>query len=363
MISFRPSFGFQGLGFSLGRRVAIMVLGGCLAQLALGTLLAQPRQVRPDTLAEVYYKSGTETLRAFAPVAEITRGSVVQFHLEGDRVALGTVIAASGLVLTKASEVSGGDLTCRLPDGTKVPARIVRVADDNDVALVRVEAAGLKPVVWAVDPSEIGQWVVTPGLASAPEAVGIISAPPRRVQHRRALIGVELDLNRRGPFIDKLLAGLGAERAGLAPGDLVLAVNEAPVETREEMVRVLREFRAGQTVRLRVQRADETLELDVEMMEPNPEAATRTPDRGERMNQMGSTLSARAAGFDEVLTHDTVLQAWQCGGPLVNLKGHAIGLNIARAGRTASYALPARRALDIAEALMAEADGLPPRSE
>jgi serine protease Do len=99
------------------------------------------------------------------------------------------------------------------------------------------------------------------------------------------------------------------------------------------------------------------------MMAPNPDPSVRAADRGERMNQMGSTLSVRADGFDEVLTHDTVLQAWQCGGPLVNLKGHAIGLNIARAGRTASYALPARRVQEIAEALMAEAGGLPPRSE
>jgi serine protease Do len=31
-----------------------------------------------------------------------------------------------------------------------------------------------------------------------------------------------------------------------------------------------------------------------------------------------------------------------CGGPLVNLDGKAIGLNIARAGRVTTYALPAR---------------------
>ena len=31
-----------------------------------------------------------------------------------------------------------------------------------------------------------------------------------------------------------------------------------------------------------------------------------------------------------------------CGGPLVNLDGKAVGLNIARADRVATYALPAR---------------------
>ena len=58
------------------------------------------------------------------------------------------------------------------------------------------------------------------------------------------------------------------------------------------------------------------------------------------MNHLGTELSDRAEGFDMAIQHDTVLQPWQCGGPLVNLEGKAIGLNIARAGRVATYALP-----------------------
>ena len=59
------------------------------------------------------------------------------------------------------------------------------------------------------------------------------------------------------------------------------------------------------------------------------------------MDRMGTEPSRRAEDFELAIQHDTALQAWQCGGPLVNLEGHAIGLNIARAGRVASYALPA----------------------
>jgi serine protease Do len=39
--------------------------------------------------------------------------------------------------------------------------------------------------------------------------------------------------------------------------------------------------------------------------------------------------------------HDTVLRPADCGGPIVDLDGRVIGFNIARAGRTESYALPA----------------------
>ena len=51
-------------------------------------------------------------------------------------------------------------------------------------------------------------------------------------------------------------------------------------------------------------------------------------------------LSGRRSGFP-ALQHDTVLHPDQCGGPLVNLDGKVVGINIARASRVASYAIPA----------------------
>ena len=56
---------------------------------------------------------------------------------------------------------------------------------------------------------------------------------------------------------------------------------------------------------------------------------------------IGGRLSKRRTGFPLALQHDTVLQPNQCGGPLVDLDGQVVGINIARASRVASYALPA----------------------
>src|SRR5690606_17538087 len=52
-------------------------------------------------------------------------------------------------------------------------------------------------------------------------------------------------------------------------------------------------------------------------------------------------LSERRTGFPLALQHDTVLTPQECGGPLVDLDGRCVGINIARAGRVNSYALPA----------------------
>jgi serine protease Do len=55
---------------------------------------------------------------------------------------------------------------------------------------------------------------------------------------------------------------------------------------------------------------------------------------------MGGDLSERRSGFPAVLQHDSVLGPEECGGPVIDLAGRAIGINIARAGRTESYAIP-----------------------
>jgi S1-C subfamily serine protease len=55
---------------------------------------------------------------------------------------------------------------------------------------------------------------------------------------------------------------------------------------------------------------------------------------------MGSTLSERRNGFPTILQHDQVIAPTDCGGPLVDLDGKAVGINIARAGRVESYAIP-----------------------
>jgi serine protease Do len=94
----------------------------------------------------------------------------------------------------------------------------------------------------------------------------------------------------------------------------------------------------GDSVTLTLKRGDKELNVSAVLgrrVESGP------PSRSDVMNAMGGDPSKRATGFPAVLQHDTVLKPSECGGPLVNLDGEVIGINIARAGRTESFALPA----------------------
>jgi serine protease Do len=58
-------------------------------------------------------------------------------------------------------------------------------------------------------------------------------------------------------------------------------------------------------------------------------------------NRSSGGVSTRKNNLPDVLTHDAIVAPRHCGGPLLDLQGRFVALNIARADRTATYALPA----------------------
>jgi serine protease Do len=321
-----------------GCRIPALLLAlGLVAPLAF----AADSAVAP-TLPRDRFTSGESTLRAFAPLSATTRYSIVKLNVDGATVALGTVVDTNGLALTKASELKKGKLTCWLATEREVTAEVLGIDEEEDLALVRVNARGLKPVRWAEGEVAIGQWAITPGIADTPQAVGIISALPHRIRPPRALIGVQFDFGAPKPSIQTILPKMGAEKAGLKPGDIIVAVNAQLVTNREQIIEALREFREGQTVKLRVQRKETQFTAEVRMMAPKAGQSEDAANSSRRFSRVRGEVSQRAEGFEQAIEHDTVLQPWLCGGPLVNLDGKAIGINIARASRVSTYALPSR---------------------
>jgi serine protease Do len=65
-----------------------------------------------------------------------------------------------------------------------------------------------------------------------------------------------------------------------------------------------------------------------------------------------TAISDISTGFGSVLAHDGIVWPEQCGGPIVNLDGQAIGLNIARFDRTATHALSAETVMDAVDKVL-----------
>jgi hypothetical protein len=86
---------------------------------------------------------------------------------------------------------------------------------------------------------------------------------------------------------------------------------------------------------LKFMRGEEDMEITAKLAKRPKELA------GNPQETMGTKLNNRRGGFPFILQHDSGLRPEVCGGPLVDIDGKVVGINIARAGRTETFAIPA----------------------
>ena len=274
--------------------------------------------------------------KAFRESLSPIRGSTVKV-LDGDeQTALGTVVGREGLVLTKASELRGKPVI-RLADGTKHTTEVVGVSEEHDLALLKIGRMDLQPVTWAAAEPALGSWLATAGGGEVPVAVGVASVASRPIRSR-VVLGIELRPDTGKAIIDKVVPGSTAAKIGLQPNDVVTRVADREIAAPSALVELLRERQPGETVTVAVQRGAETIEL-MARLEAGGHLPPHRQERFDRMNLLAGDVSSRRGNFSRALQHDTVLKPSECGGPLVNLDGEVVGINIARAGRIESYAL------------------------
>jgi serine protease Do len=348
-----------------GRRTGIgpgRVTGRGLCLLLLLALLAVPSTAVAEEAAErlrdAYLLNGRLMRRAFREVISEPRAWTVELLHEDKPVALGTVVEQDGWIITKASQAKNAEL-CRLPDGRKRTFETVGIHPGHDLALIKVDVSGLTPVVWETDEPEVGAWLVTVGRDPTPVAVGVMSVPRREIPRSEihGVLGVELELEReQAAKVHKVFSGTGAFVAGIREGDVIVEVDKHGISDSRQLIRTIRQYRPGDTLSVKIQRNEEEVTFSVTLSYPPNEFLSRIAIQ----NQMGGELSFRRDEFEAVYQHDTVLSPEECGGPVVTLSGQAVGINIARGGRTESYTLPADLILSVLEEMKSGA--YPPAS-
>lgn len=315
-------------------------------------VVAQAEDPR-ERLRDPFLVTGSSFRNLFREVITEAHHWTVQIRgKDGKAVALGTILTSNGEILTKASELDD-PMTVELSNGRQYPATLMARAEAEDLALIKISASNLRPVRWSAAQKLMdGQWLVTPGTAAAPVAVGVLSVQPRKIPDAgiHGVLGIELE--RTGVAqIRRVFEDGGAASAGMQPGDVILELNRQLMETGSSVISTVRKFRPGETISVKVMRGEEELELAVTLTHPFGDFLSRIA----MQNQLGGELSGRRDNFPSALQHDTVLRPRDCGGSLIDLNGEAVAVNIARAGRTESYAIPAADVQAVVTRLRAEA--------
>jgi serine protease Do len=294
-------------------------------------------------------RSSPAVKAAFKSVIAGPNKSTVRVQADGKDAAYGTIVAADGWILTKFDQIRDAEnIVCRFKDGRKLEARVVGAHVDHDLAILKVDAKDLTPIEWRDSKTApVGHWLVSAGPGEDPVSIGVVSVatrtmhlrdyPPAPLPADGGFLGVGLEPGRDGAKINNVMDKSAAAEAGIQVDDVVLQVAGKRVEDPDTMINILRAYKVNDTVTLRIRRGASELDVSAKLKKRPPGAGM---NRAIFQNSMGKEISRKNSGFPVVLQHDSVLKRNECGGPVVDLDGKAIGVNIASAGRVDSYAVP-----------------------
>ena len=306
-----------------------------------------------QSLETNFRTTGDAVLAVFEPQRAVIQLSSAVIYDGRKEIAYGTVISADGYILTKASEVEGvGEIDVRVDKETFKGAKVVMTDPRWDVALLKVEATDLTPVVFAPD-SKLprGTWVVVNGVTSRTKRrvmAGIISATAREIPPEGgAVLGVTLKETKKGLTVEEVSKDSGAEKAGMKKGDILTLVAGKPVKEIAALGKLLGEMKSGTDVKVTLVREGKKTELDVKLSARGD--LFREASRNDRMS---GDFSNRRSGFPRVIQHDILGASITMGGPVLDLEGRAVGMNIARANRAETFAIPVEELRELAEGMV-----------
>lgn len=316
------------------------------------------KEVIDDSLPQKLGRNSAEVRRTVANLIASKQVSVVRLvpikqgvpQDNQQRDVLGTIVTESGLVVAKQTEL-------RLPvkarvNGDWVDAEMVAFDRTTDLALLQLKPkADAKFVPLPIDEdvtkkSLVGQLILSVVKSAKDDlltaSLGTIMVEPQSFNATAQRQDVDLGLvlveqTRRstratGVDISRVYPESLAAQSGLRNGDRLISINGRDVVDAAGLAKILAELDGGQQIRFSIRRQSELLSFRVRL-------PARLPLVWDRWG--GGPFSGRRFGFGTVIAHDGVIDPSDCGGPVIDLNGKFVGVNVSRAMRTTTYVVPA----------------------
>jgi len=256
-------------------------------------------------------------------------------------IGYGCLVSTTGHILTKASLLpEDGPILVR-HDKREFEAQLLQQSREWDVALLQIKLSDASPLtLYSPSPSH-GQIIVSNGVTSLLKRrlkFGIISANARPIAMQDACLDLLAFHDQEKCLVHSVKEDGEAHQAGLKKGDHILSIDDQPLnDPLKPIIHYYKGKWPGDTSTLVIARGEERLTVPLtyqwrHLVHQGPQ------DRNEGMS---GRISQRRTGFPMILQHDIPLSARTIGGPLLDLEGRCIGMNIARFSRSETYAIPA----------------------
>ncbi len=306
---------------------------------------------RSSQRTKAFSKRSKDFVSLFDSVTASATSATVRIKNGKRVIALGAVVDPNGFIVTKASEMRG-KLECELSDGSKLTAQVYGIDPETDLALLKVEAQNLPSIHWSADATPtIGHWLASPNGGGKSLGVGVVSVNVRPIPPGGGFLGImpAPATTGTGVRISQVTSDTPADKAGLLTNDTIIKIDKEEITNILKLRETLRNYAEGDLIDLTIKRGDKEMVIPLRLSDSRKQNPMF--DRSNSQNSMGSTLSRRRLDFPQAFQHDSQLSAKDCGGPIVDLSGQVVGINIARAGRVKTLALPADIVVPIVEQL------------
>ncbi len=301
---------------------------------------------------------GMQFKTAFAqPIAKFSRATFPIF-VSGRHSAMAVCVHADGYFVSKASEIEGRNAVIQLGPENRQTAEIIAIEQDLDLVLLRAKIDSLVepliPIEFSVgdrDPQEStidgpGKGTICCAIGDhnqTPVGFGVVSVPARPLNgNTSAYLGADPETveGNVGARLKAVQPKGPAERAGLKVGDIVESVENDLIETAEDLIQAIESRLPDEKVKLNIRRGDNWLTLPTPLGDKSKVVAM-PGSREQGTDSMSTSMNRRRWDFASGIQHDCAISPKHCGSVLVDLQGRVLGVNIARAGRIRSYAIPA----------------------
>lgn len=309
-------------------------------------------------------KNGGLTLAALEPLRLQAAPAAAQLVDKDSRpVTLATWVGQDGYLLTKASEAPELEkLQARLPGGALAALREIRRDTAHDLVLAQaIGVTGMAALVFDAEakPPHFGQWITAPA-SDGQLRLGVISAQKRKIPGLGAAIGVRMDEKPaeggKGVRILGIAEDSPARAAGLRQGDILLSLDGEALTQFSQVSQLISKRQPGELVKVRYLRAGKERAATVQLA-----SRSKVLNNWDGEDFANGGISIRTDNFPSVLQHDLPLTPADMGGPLLDLEGRALGINIARVDRITTFALPAALFWPAVQGWI-QADRHPPRA-
>lgn len=270
---------------------------------------------------------------------------------DSTRSVLGTVVDLKALsnhkrflkgsfVVSKSSEVGNGARV--ILNSKPYAAKIIYRDNETDLVLLQIDGRSKTSlrvfgnVSDSLDINDLGKLLISP----FPIEGGVMSALGTTTFtlpgiYDAGYLGVKVELLNGITTITHVQPNTAADKSMLKEGDVIVSINEVKVNTPDDFINVLKGSKVGQIISLTYRRNGKTDKVNI-TLKGRPFQGS-----GHIAEQFTDGRSERRDDFKHVFIHDAKLKPSECGGPIFDLRGNFIGINMARYSRTSSIGMPA----------------------